>query len=165
MRRVLWGAIVSAALVGSLGAATSTEAAGLDGLHSKVQIGNRLCMAGHTHHGAGQAWGTREKALASAAKSWGSFTALEYGAEWADFGQSSNQDISCWPSRLGHGPTHWTCSLTSSPCKVTQAGHAGPVAVAAPAHRKPRGQPVRRAHTAQAAQPMSPVAPMYPGVH
>ena len=137
MRFVLWGAILSSALIGSAVTATSSQSAGLDGLHSKVQIGNRLCMAGHTHHGAGSAWGVREQALAVAAKSWGSFTALEYGNEWADFRQSNNQEISCRPSNSGPGPAHWTCSVTASPCRAT---HPGLVAVP---HRRPQGHGTR----------------------
>ena len=139
MRFVLWGAILSSALIGSAVTATSAQSAGLDGLHGKIQIGNRLCMAGHKHHGAGSARGTREQALASATKSWGSFTALEYGSEWADFSKSTNQEIECRPSSSGPGPAHWTCSVTSSPCRVTSPGP-----VVAP-QRRAQGQGTRPA--------------------
>ena len=133
MRFVLWGAILSSALMGSALAATTARAAGLDGLHTKVQIGNRLCMAGHMHHGSGHAWGAREQALAAAAKAWGSFTALEYGREWAEFRNASNPDVSCWSSPgLGQSGLHWACSVSASPCQVT---HPGPVVV--PGHRRP----------------------------
>ena len=153
MRFVLWGAILSSALMGSAITATTSRAAGLDGLHSKVQIGNRLCMAGHMHHGSGHAWGTREQALAAAAKSWGSFTALEYGNAWAEFRQANNPDVSCWSSPgLGQGPLHWTCSISASPCQVVPGVHGHAVVVVAPGHRRPRP-------TVRAAQPI------YPGVH
>ncbi len=124
MRFVLWGAMLSSALVGLAVTATSPQAAGLDGLHAKIQVGNRLCMAGHAHHGSGSG-ATREQALADAAHGWGSFTALEYGQVWGDFRVAHNQTVSCAPSGGG-----WSCSLTASPCRASGAA----VVAAHPAH-------------------------------
>lgn len=137
MRFVLWGAMLSSALVGSTVTATSPQAAGLDGLHGKIQVGNRLCMAGHSHHGSGSGT-TRERALADATKGWGSFTALEYGQEWGDFRTAHNQTVSCSPSVGG-----WSCNLTASPCRA-----AGPVA----RHVATQPQSHRVAHTSRAPQ-------------
>lgn len=130
MRFVLWGAVLSSALSGSSFLASSTEAAGLEGLHRKIQVGNRLCMAGHKHHGTGSTAPSRELALASAAQHWGSFTALEYGAEWADFRVAHTPEVRCRQS--GHAA--WRCDITASPCRVD--GHAHTVPVAAP-HGRP----------------------------
>lgn len=119
MRFILWGAVLSSALSGSALVAPATEAAGLDGLHRKIQVGNRLCMAGHKHHGTGSTAPSREQALASAAKHWGSFTALEYGDEWADFHMANMPEVRCRQS--GHAT--WRCDITASPCRLNGHGH------------------------------------------
>ena len=135
MRFVLWGAVLSSALIGTALTATSPGAAGLDGLHEKIQVGNRLCMAGHTHHWAGNG-ASRSEALASAAQGWGSFTALEYGHAWSDVRASYNQNVKCDVSG-----GHWQCEITAAPCRT--AGRA--MTTAAPhAHHAVPARPVAR---------------------
>ena len=136
MRFVLWGAVLSSALSGSVFMAPSADAAGLDGLHRKIQVGNRLCMAGHKHHGTSNSAPTRAHALASAAQHWNSFTALEYGDEWADFRNAHTPEVHCRQS--GHAA--WRCDITASPCRVNGHSPAVPVAVR---HARPgRSAPV-----------------------
>ena len=122
MRFFLWGAVLSSALTGSAFMAPHSQAAGLEGLHRKIQVGNRLCMAGHKHHGTGSPAPTREHALASATKHWGSFTALEYGDEWADFRIAHTPEVRCRQS--GHAA--WRCDVTASPCSLSGPQHAAP---------------------------------------
>lgn len=122
MRCILWGAVLSSALSGSAFVAPVTEAAGLEDLHRKIQLGNRLCMAGHKHHGTGSTAPTREQALASAAQHWGSFTALEYGDAWASFQMAHTPEIRCRQS----APQAWRCDITASPCRLNGHAHDAP---------------------------------------
>ena len=62
---------------------------------------------------------TEGLALASAAKHWGSFTALEYGDEWADFHMANMPEVRCRQS--GHAT--WRCDITASPCRLNGHGH------------------------------------------
>ena len=133
MRFVLWGAVLSSALIGSVLTATSPQAAGLDGLHEKIRVGNRLCMSGHTHDGSGHG-ASRDRALADAAHGWGSFTALEYGHEWSDFRAAHNQNVSCDASG-----GEWRCSINASPCRP-----AGPVVAASSRRHVVHVRPVQR---------------------
>lgn len=161
MRFLLWGATLSTAFVGSAFVATQPHAAGLDGLHAKVQIGNRLCMSGHTHHGSGASKPSRVLAAADAARAWGSFTALEYGREWADFNQAHAQDMQC-KSGGGRDGALWSCNVTATPCKPL---HAGTVAAPAPAHRTLRGRPqhVAQTHGALEQHPAPQAGRSWPG--
>ena len=162
MRFLMWGATLSSVLVGSALLATQPQAGGLDGLHAKVQIGNRLCMSGHAHHGSGMSKPTRALAAADAARAWGSFTALEYGNDWAEFNQAHAQDMQCQAGG-GRDGTLWSCNVTATPCKVLQSGSA---AAHAPAHRSRRirvAHNVAHAHAAPAAPAGSQAARSWPG--
>jgi hypothetical protein len=78
---------------------------------------------------------TEAAALADAARSWGSLTVLEYGAEWGRFANSAGKDVRCGPRGGLAGPA-WICQVASRPCMLT-GPVARPAAVmpAGPRHR------------------------------
>ncbi|MFM9942440.1 MAG: hypothetical protein ACKVP7_23405 [Hyphomicrobiaceae bacterium] len=118
MRSIRFGAALGASLAGVLMAATAVQASGLEGLHKHVQVGNKVCMAGHFHYGQTAGWATRAQAEASAAESWGSFTRLEYGQEWADFRLAAEAAMDCQESASDRGGTVWSCKSKAKPCKL-----------------------------------------------
>lgn len=132
MRLFVCGAALSAALIGGVVYATSANASGLTGLHKQVQIGDRICMVDHDHYGDSGAWATKQQAVAAAAWSWGSFTALEYGREWGEFRLAQNQDMQCGPVASDRGGQLWNCKSKATPCKP-----AHPVTIAAPVQHLP----------------------------
>lgn len=69
------------------------------------------CMADHFHYGSGTG---RTKALAmrDAIGSWASFTALEYGSDWARWSRAASKAASCSKDSGGV-----SCSISARPCK------------------------------------------------
>ena len=130
MRFWMCGAALSAALVGTTALAVQADAGGLGltGLHKQAQVGNKLCFVDHLHHGDSGPWETREQAVAGAARSWGSFTAFEYGSDWAEFALAHDQKMNCSQSDASRGGKVWSCKAEAKPCQTLGAG----IAVAAP---------------------------------
>lgn len=84
----------------------------LDGLHSKIHIGNRVCFSDHTHTGSSSGL-TKAQAVQAAVKDWSDFTAFEYGKEWGAFSLSWAKSIRCEPSS-----GKWSCHIEAKPCRL-----------------------------------------------
>jgi hypothetical protein len=67
----------------------------------------RICFSDHWHYGSGTG-PTIKAAQADAIKSWASFTALEYGSDWARFSRAASKKMTC---------SGGSCSLEARPCK------------------------------------------------
>jgi hypothetical protein len=86
---------------------------GLAGLHAKERIGNRTCMIGHTHSGAGSD-ASPQMAQAKAIRDWSEFTVFEYGQAWGNFALSADRQVKCGPLRADL----WHCKVESRPCRT-----------------------------------------------
>lgn len=135
MRFALCGAILATTFVGSVTFATATQAAGLTFLHKIEQVGNRMCMVEHDHHGDSRPNASKEAAAFEAARAWSSFTALEYGREWADIRLSIDQHLKCSPVAM-HAGQGWQCKIRAKPCSPATANSAAAMK-AAPAAAMP----------------------------
>ncbi len=84
---------------------------GLDGIHAKMRVGNKVCFDGHSHPGSG---GGPSKKVAeyAAVQSWADFVALEYGSDWAHYNKSYRPSMRCSQSAAG-----WSCDLDATPCR------------------------------------------------
>lgn len=69
------------------------------------------CMTDHYHYGSGTGR-TKAAAMRDAIGSWASFTALEYGSDWARWSKSAGKSASCSKDSGG-----FSCSISSRPCK------------------------------------------------
>jgi hypothetical protein len=81
---------------------------GFAGIHSMVRTGGRLCFVDHSHSGQR----SRQAAEAMAVRSWASFTATEYGSDWASIHKAIKRRMACSQSSNG-----WSCDLDATPCK------------------------------------------------
>jgi hypothetical protein len=90
----------------------AAQGMGLDGLHEKVRIGGKLCMADHFHQGASNGMASRKAAEIAAIKSWQDFTAWEYGSAWGSWAASVSRSMNCGPSGGS-----WGCTINSRPCR------------------------------------------------
>jgi hypothetical protein len=70
------------------------------------------CMADHWHYGNSTPQPTKAKAQRDAISSWQSFTAFEYGSNWARWGKAGSKKASCSNSAGG-----WTCNVEARPCR------------------------------------------------
>jgi hypothetical protein len=90
----------------------TAQAGGLEFLHDKVLIGGHVCMKDHTHTGKGGD-AHHSIAVSKAARDWSEFTALEYGAAWANFGIAAGKSMSCGQLRDA-----WMCEIVAVPCRM-----------------------------------------------
>jgi len=97
--------------IGAVAAPASADDNGLAYMHDLRSEGGRSCFLDHFHYGSG-AGATRNAAQRDAISSWQSFTAFEYGTDWARFGRAASKQISCSKSASGYD-----CSLNARPCK------------------------------------------------
>ena len=104
---VAFGSLVLAALP----VAALADDSGFAGIHDLRHERGRICMSDHWHDGSGSGR-TQKAAQADAVGSWSSFTALEYGSDWARWGKASAKSMSC--SRTSSG---FDCSVSARPCK------------------------------------------------
>jgi hypothetical protein len=88
------------------------EEEGLTGLHAKVRIGGKLCLADHTHQGQSSGALTRKAAEAAAIRSWSEFTSWEYSRAWGNFQLAMDKSMTC--SQNG---TTWGCVVEAQPCR------------------------------------------------
>lgn len=79
--------------------------------HDLRREGGRKCMSDHYHYGSGTG-ATKASAQRDAIGSWASFTALEYGSDWARWGRAASKGVSC--SRDSSG---YSCSISARPCR------------------------------------------------
>ncbi len=112
MMKLLLAAAISIAAFAAPGLAAQ-EDVGLAGMHDLRREGNRLCMSDHWHYGASGAMPNRKAAQAQAIDSWSSFTAFEYGSEWANFAIAGGKSIEC-----SDGSSGVTCNASARPCMV-----------------------------------------------
>lgn len=103
--------LVVAATAGSGIASVSADDTGMASIHDLRREKGRLCMSDHWHYGSGVG-GSKKAAQADAIGSWQSFTALEYGSDWARFKKAASQKIECSESGSGY-----SCSVEARPCK------------------------------------------------
>jgi hypothetical protein len=81
-------------------------------IHDLRREGRKLCQVDHWHYGSGVG-STKKAAMADAVGSWQSFTALEYGTDWARFQKANSRNVSC--SNTGGGGV--SCSIEGRPCR------------------------------------------------
>ncbi|GJM01535.1 MAG: hypothetical protein DHS20C08_00360 [Rhodomicrobium sp.] len=91
----------------SMGAATAAEAA-------------KYCQGDHLHYGFSDSFKSKRQAMRDAVKSWASFTAFEYGPEWARWRLSINRSVKC-----GRENGLWRCNIQSTPCRRAKRGERG----------------------------------------
>ena len=102
-----------AAIATVLIAATSAQAGqtGMASMHEQRVVGGRLCFTDHTHVGVGQKAPTKRKAIRNAARDWSSFTAFEYGSDWAHWRFARAKKVLC--EKAGRG---YKCEVQGRPC-------------------------------------------------
>ncbi len=86
---------------------------GLASMHDWRVEGGRTCYAEHTHYGSSAGLASKKLAEVEAIKSWQSFTAFEYGTDWANFARAASRKVSC---KQGSGG--WGCEVEARPCNV-----------------------------------------------
>lgn len=148
MRFALCGAVLAATFIGGVTFATAAQASGLAFLHKIERVGgDRQCMVDHFHHGDSRPRTSKEEAAFEAAGAWSSFTALEYGREWANIKLAIEPSLDCAPVETSRGHA-WQCKVKAKPCRPAHASSAVPV-MAAPMKAAP--PPVREAPAMAAA--------------
>ena len=101
-------------LGGVLSATTLPAAAdqtGFASAHDLRKEGGRVCMSDHYHSGSGSGR-TQAAAQRDAVGSWASFTALEYGSDWARWGKAASKGATCTKDSSGY-----SCSISARPCR------------------------------------------------
>jgi hypothetical protein len=101
--------IVAVATFGAPAKADDTGMAGA--LHDLRREKGRVCIVDHWHYGNGSGR-NKKAAMADAVASWSSFTAMEYGSDWARFQRAASRSVSCSPSSYGV-----SCSIDGRPCR------------------------------------------------
>lgn len=104
--------LVAAVCAAGFAAPVLADDNGLAAIHDFRREGGRLCFADHWHYGTGSG-GTRKAAQADAISNWSSFTALEYGSDWARFNKASSKSLRCQPN----GGGSFDCQIEGRPCK------------------------------------------------
>ena len=93
--------------------ATSAQAGqtGLAAMHDQRVVGGRLCFTDHEHVGVGQKAPTKSVAIRQAARDWSSFTAFEYGSDWAHWNVARGKKVLCEQVSGGY-----KCEVQGRPC-------------------------------------------------
>lgn len=107
----LLAASASLAFSATMTPAAAQQDGALVGLHAKVRIGNKVCMADHSHFGSSSGQPSRKAAEVAAIRDWASFTAWEYGNHWGNFQMAVGRSVSC--SQSGG----WGCNVEARPCR------------------------------------------------
>lgn len=81
-------------------------------IHTLRRERGRLCQVDHFHNGSSAGMPTKKAAVAAAIDSWQSFTAFEYGTDWARFRRAANKSVNCT-----QGGSGWSCSVDARPCR------------------------------------------------
>ncbi len=89
----------------------SADQTGLAAMHDMRRERGRLCFSDHYHYGSSAGQRTRKAAQRAAMRSWASFTAMEYGSDWARVSRARSKSMRC--SRSGGG---WGCDFEARPC-------------------------------------------------
>jgi hypothetical protein len=109
--RLIKGACASALVLSATVVSALADDTGMASIHDLRREGGRLCQVDHFHYGSGTG-ATKAAAQRDAVASWASFTALEYGSDWARWGRAASKGQSC--SRDSSG---YSCSISARPCK------------------------------------------------
>jgi hypothetical protein len=104
------GLMTVIALVG-MGSPGFADETGLADIHTLVRVGHKICMADHFHNGTGTG-ASRKEALAAAISDWASFTTLEYGTSWGQFGLAASKGMAC-----SKASQEWNCNIEARPCR------------------------------------------------
>jgi len=104
-------ALVAAAFIAFTAPSTADDT-GLASMHAWKKVGKLTCYAEHTHYGTSAGHRDKKAAMAEAAKSWASFTAFEYGTDWANFNKATAKKFSCNQTSGG-----WGCEVEARPCR------------------------------------------------
>lgn len=99
------------ALVSAFSAPAIADDTGFASMHDWRREGGRVCFTDHYHYGSGVGV-TKAAAQKDAISSWQSFTAFEYGSDWASFRKAASKGVSCSPN--GNGVD---CQVQARPCK------------------------------------------------
>ncbi|MEL7542441.1 MAG: hypothetical protein AAGJ70_01570 [Pseudomonadota bacterium] len=102
-------ALAAAAMLLSPSPASSQA---LLGLHEKMRVHGKLCLATHRHTGHARARASKRQVANMAMRDWNGFTNLEYGHRWARFRHAHKRHVSCAPSGGG-----WSCNASALPCR------------------------------------------------
>ena len=89
----------------------SADQTGFASMHDLRRERGRLCMASHFHSGSSNGQRSRKAAQRAAMRSWASFTAMEYGTDWARVSRARSKSMKC--SKSGGG---WGCYFEARPC-------------------------------------------------
>lgn len=81
-------------------------------IHDVRREGRKLCQVGHFHTGTSAGVASKKAAMAQAIDSWQSFTATEYGTDWAYYRLAGNKSAKCTVS-----PSGWSCEVEGRPCR------------------------------------------------
>ncbi len=103
-------AAVFAALVLVPFPSAQADDTGFASIHDWRREGRKTCFTDHFHSGTGYAK-SKKAALRQAIISWSSFTATEYGSDWARWRLASSKGKRC--DRTGGG---WDCYVEARPC-------------------------------------------------
>lgn len=90
----------------------SADDTGFASIHDLRRERGRLCMSDHWHSGSG-AGRSKRTARRAAIRAWQSFTAMEYGTDWARFRRARSKAIKC--SRTGR--RRFNCTVEARPCR------------------------------------------------
>lgn len=86
---------------------------GMDSMHQQIRVGNRVCMASHTHTGRVENEPSKSVAKKEAIAVWVDYTVGEYGYAWGSWNKARAKNITC---RDGH--SGWTCMAVALPCRL-----------------------------------------------
>lgn len=105
------------AAIGILALGATSAAAqgmGLAGIHDWVNVGKKVCMKDHFHHGSSMGMANRKTAEREAITSWQSFTAWEYGGAWGGFRMAESKSVKCSGADANRS---WGCQVSARPCR------------------------------------------------
>ncbi|MGI9521990.1 MAG: hypothetical protein ACR2PG_10115 [Hyphomicrobiaceae bacterium] len=106
---ILMAAVVVSSWTGATAWADDT---GFINIHTLRREGRVYCAVGHFHTGSGKVQKSKKRAIRSAARDWSSFTAWEYGTDWAKWRNARSKEINC------SGPRgEVSCTVSARPCK------------------------------------------------
>jgi hypothetical protein len=100
-----------AAALSAMSVAAYADDTGFGYMHDLTKSGARTCFASHFHAGHGDG-ATKPAALKAALRDWWSYTAGEYGSDWAHWGRSASKGIKYTKTDSG-----WSATVESRPCK------------------------------------------------
>jgi hypothetical protein len=96
----------------ALAPVSDASESGMASIHSWRKVGKKTCLVGHQHAGSGSSHSLKG-AQAQAIQSWASFTDLEYGSSWSQFGNAIDKVVKCGPT----GGGSFQCDLLATPCR------------------------------------------------